>query len=143
MSLLPGCGMGDPNEPCGQPPVAAFAVGTYPNSWILVDKPPANPGVLLLCRRHATTPLVDVADLPSPAEPEPPMPTGQAFLDQYSTPGLASPALPTPATEPLDAQERGPCTDCGRPFSPTHDRHAPGPTVRHPYRPNRHPDGAR
>ena len=33
------------------------------------------------------------------------------------------------------APDTRPCRACGRPFSPTHDSSAPGPTVRHPYVP--------
>jgi hypothetical protein len=40
-----------------------------------------------------------------------------------------------------DAAESGEavCRSCGRPFSPTHDASAPGPTSRHIFKPTRHP----
>lgn len=140
------CTVGGPSDPCGDPIVAAIAVHTFPDVHVAVDGQAPTPGVALLCRRHAVQPLIDPGFLdaavapaagpkPPPAAPEPPMPTGQAFLDHYSTPGLTSPETPP--------EREGPCIDCGRPFTPTHDINAPGPNVRHPFRPNRHPDGAR
>ena len=40
------------------------------------------------------------------------------------------------AAAPAAVQITGaPCAACGRPFRPAHDASAPGPTVRHIYRP--------
>jgi hypothetical protein len=42
------------------------------------------------------------------------------------SPALAGAAVPQPPA---------PCRSCGRPFSPSHDAEAPGPTARHPFAP--------
>jgi hypothetical protein len=53
---------------------------------------------------------------------------------EYAAPGAPDPA----PTEPADAAH---CKSCGRPFSPSHDTTAPGPTARHPFQPAEPADG--
>lgn len=43
--------------------------------------------------------------------------------------------VPPVAPRPKNSESKWPCKSCGNPYSPTHDIHAPGPTVRHPFFP--------
>lgn len=54
----PGCTIGTPTDQCGGQVVAAMVVQTYRNAHDAWEGGSPEPGVVLLCRRHATEPMI-------------------------------------------------------------------------------------
>ncbi len=94
----------------------------------------------VVSRRQAVEAL---ARLDAAVSAETPMPWSDLALVLAWTREQLARTAPTPAVPGLLGHLQGSCADCGMLFRPTHDIAAPGPTVRHPFRPSRPGPGVR
>ena len=121
-------------------------------AWVVDAAPGGDPWADAVRAALDALPPVDAPAPPQDEDVEPPWSDSPSDLDQARSSLDAVPAGLQPADE-TERQEgwlairtrttadmgshlmAAPCSSCGRPFSPTHDSGAPGPTSRHPFMP--------